>query len=255
MKLIILGSGTCLPSTSRHPAGYLLDTGEELLLIDCSDGTLNQIAHAGYDPMQITTILISHGHLDHFAGLFALLMSYMVAGRTNPLSILCPPDLHAKLLTLLATLDTCGTSMETSWLGTHYQRIIDPLEPGNSEQPFGKLTVMQLVHADLIAYGYRIEVKDKAIVYSGDTEYCPALISLCKKADAAILDCSFPNGTEANGHLTPGLAGMAATEAKAKHLILSHIYPETDRHDLNAETQTSFIGKITVARDLLSITV
>ncbi len=47
-----------------------------------------------------------------------------------------------------------------------------------------------------------------------------------------LLECSCPEGHKVAGHLTPSLAGRIARESGCKSLVLTHIYPECDRHDL-----------------------
>ena len=43
MRLVVLGSGTCVPSLERNAPGYLLEAGSKKLLIDCGSGTLLQL--------------------------------------------------------------------------------------------------------------------------------------------------------------------------------------------------------------------
>lgn len=56
---------------------YLIDCGSELALIDAgcgldTDAILREIRYSGFEPEQITSILMTHGHGDHAGGLKAL---------------------------------------------------------------------------------------------------------------------------------------------------------------------------------------
>ncbi len=58
---------------------YLVRRGEDRILIDCGSGTeashknlLDGLEQAGLQPSQLTHILITHAHIDHFGGLSAL---------------------------------------------------------------------------------------------------------------------------------------------------------------------------------------
>ena len=51
------------------------------------------------------------------------------------------------------------------------------------------------------------------------------------------------------GHLSPTLAGKLAAQAGVKKLILTHIYPDTDKLPLRDICATIFDGEIVVAKD------
>jgi ribonuclease BN (tRNA processing enzyme) len=56
MKLIILGSGTCVPSLKRSAPAYYLEAGGRQILIDCGCGTLLQLEKA---LIQTTSLVLS----------------------------------------------------------------------------------------------------------------------------------------------------------------------------------------------------
>jgi ribonuclease BN (tRNA processing enzyme) len=106
---------------------------------------------------------------------------------------------------------------------------------------------------DLPCVGYRIEHRGKTIVYSGDSQYCDALIRLCMDADVAVLDCSFPANRPGPAHLHAGQCGQVAREAGVGRLVLSHFYPIADRYDVKAQAGEHYEGKIWRGKDLLTI--
>ncbi len=73
MRLIVLGSGTCVPSLSRNAPGYLLVTDDFQVLVDCGEGTMKQLLHAGFSFQDIDAVFLSHYHPDHVSGLLPLL--------------------------------------------------------------------------------------------------------------------------------------------------------------------------------------
>ncbi|MBL8054565.1 MAG: hypothetical protein JNK03_14420, partial [Nitrospira sp.] len=127
-----------------------------------------------------------------------------------------------------------------------------------SAKPFSigstRITPKLMDHVpDLTAVGYRIEYRGKSVVYSGDTQYCDAVISLCKDADLAVLDCSFPANRPGAAHLHAGQCGQVAKEAGVGQLVLSHFYPIADRYDVKAQAGEEYHGKIWKGKDLLTI--
>ena len=100
--------------------------------------------------------------------------------------------------------------------------------------------------------GLRIEAlnRNRVLVYSCDTEPCPAVISLAHEADYLIHEST----GAFHGHSTAYQAGEIARQSGARSLYLIH-YP-TDGFDTNAlikEAQQAFDGPIQLAEDYLQI--
>jgi len=73
--------------------------------------------------------------------------------------------------------------------------------------------------------------------------------------DVLILDCSFPDEMKVKGHLTPRETGEIAQECNCKKLVLSHLYPVCNNHDIAKQAKTTFKGEVTIAYDLMAITI
>ena len=76
MKLIILGSGTCVPSIERASPSSLLEIGNKKILLDMGAGSLRQLAKV--DPIyyrKIDIVYFSHRHTDHTADLLPLIQA------------------------------------------------------------------------------------------------------------------------------------------------------------------------------------
>ncbi|MDA3866612.1 MAG: ribonuclease Z [Salinivirgaceae bacterium] len=100
-ELTILGSGSALPTTNRNTTAQVLNVLERFFLIDCGEATQLQLRKYGFAINRINHILISHLHGDHFFGLFGLISSMALLGRTNVLHIYSPPGLEGILNTVL----------------------------------------------------------------------------------------------------------------------------------------------------------
>ncbi len=104
--------------------------------------------------------------------------------------------------------------------------------------------------------GYRVENRrGKSLVYAGDTGFCREIIDLAAGADLLILEASFPDGEEGEGHLTPSLAGRIAGLAKVKKLLLIHFYPEVLGTDIAGDCRKAYEGELILGRDLLHVSV
>jgi ribonuclease Z len=92
-ELTILGSSSATPIFNRNPTSQALNINERLYLIDCGEGTQQQMLRFDIKASRIDHIFISHLHGDHYLGLVGLLSSLHLNGRIKPLKIYGPPHL------------------------------------------------------------------------------------------------------------------------------------------------------------------
>ncbi len=96
----IIGSGSATPRADRRFPAQILTIGEELILIDCGEGTQHALMAAGIKTSKIQHIFISHLHADHCMGLFGLISTMNLHDRKKPLSVHGPSGLADIILTL-----------------------------------------------------------------------------------------------------------------------------------------------------------
>ena len=92
-EVTILGSSSATPIYNRNPTAQALNINERLYLIDCGEGTQQQLLKFDVKASRIDHIFISHLHGDHYLGLVGLLSSLHLNGRTKPLKLFGPPPL------------------------------------------------------------------------------------------------------------------------------------------------------------------
>lgn len=92
-EVTILGSSSATPVYNRNPTAQLLNCNEKFYLIDCGEGTQQQLIKFGLKASKIDFILISHLHGDHYFGLIGLLSSMHLNGRIKPVHIFAPAAL------------------------------------------------------------------------------------------------------------------------------------------------------------------
>ncbi|MBL8733514.1 MAG: ribonuclease Z [Planctomycetes bacterium] len=248
MQCTVLGSGTAIPVDGRFPAGYLLTAGTTRLLVDCGPGTLRRLAQTGVGVEAIDAVLLTHYHPDHCAELTALLFalrSPRYAGR-RPLRLIGAPGLQR----LVAKLTEVWP-----WLSPRdYELRIEEIPPG----PFhvGDLTAVALpIRHTAQSLGYRFAKGGRSVAFSGDADTCDELVELARGVDLFVCEASTPDGQKLEGHLTPALAAQHAARADARHLLLTHFYPECEGHDLAAAARQHFVHRVTLATDLLQVEV
>jgi ribonuclease BN (tRNA processing enzyme) len=91
-------------------------------------------------------------------------------------------------------------------------------------------------------------------MYSGDSDECLPLVELAREADLAVIECALPTEKKLRGHLTPDAVGRIAAQAQPCRLLLTHMYPACDGHDLlSGVREAGFHGRAELATDGLSI--
>jgi ribonuclease Z len=93
-SLTVLGSSSASPTEDRFPTAHVLNVHERFFLIDCGEGTQMQLKRFGnIKYSKLNDIFISHLHGDHIFGLFGLISSLDLMGRTDDLNIYAHNDL------------------------------------------------------------------------------------------------------------------------------------------------------------------
>jgi ribonuclease BN (tRNA processing enzyme) len=64
-----------------------------------------------------------------------------------------------------------------------------------------------------------------------------------------LVECSFPDESPVQGHMTPAAVARMASESGVRQIVLTHIYPAADALDLPAEVGRGYNGEVVVAQD------
>ena len=105
-ELKILGSASATPYLDRHHTAQILTVDNQAYLIDCGEGTQHRLMEYKIRHQRIGSIFISHLHGDHFFGLFGLLSTMHLHGRTEPLQLFGPAGLDEVLTTQFRVSNT-----------------------------------------------------------------------------------------------------------------------------------------------------
>lgn len=106
LSVTILGNNSAIPAHGRNPTSQVLQTQDESYLIDCGEGTQQQLAKYKIKKGRISHIFISHLHGDHYFGLIGLLTSMGLLGMTADLHIHAPALLEEIIQLQLKAADT-----------------------------------------------------------------------------------------------------------------------------------------------------
>lgn len=111
LKLTFLGTSAGVPTKARNVTALAIEClnphsrqkSQPWLLIDCGEGTQQQLLHTKLSLHQLAAICITHVHGDHCYGLPGLLASAAMSGRSAALTIIAPSNIATLLEAITQT--------------------------------------------------------------------------------------------------------------------------------------------------------
>ena len=210
MKLTFLGTNGWFDSGTGNTPSALLETSQSYIIFDAGFG-LAKVDQYIKDDKKPIFLFLSHFHIDHICGLHAL----PKFNFKQPFTVLGSGDLKKVFKTFvnspyMAPLDYLN-----------YKVDLMQLKEGSYAKPL-EFSCKKLEHHDL-AFGYRLRVDGKIVVYCSDTAICKNDYLLAKDADLLIHECAFvPGETSTWGHSNPEEVADMAAKANVKKLVLTH---------------------------------
>ncbi|MBU0894100.1 MAG: ribonuclease Z [Nanoarchaeota archaeon] len=101
IKIIMLGTGSHIPSVKKNHTAVLLCYEGENILVDCGEGTQRQFRYAKLNPCKITRLLITHWHGDHVLGIPGILQTLALSDYRKTLFIYGPSGTKLLMRALL----------------------------------------------------------------------------------------------------------------------------------------------------------
>lgn len=166
MKVTVLGSSSALPTSQRYPSAHVLTAHGRMFLIDCGEGTQMQLRKCSIRFGRINDIFISHLHGDHVFGLYGLLSTFNLMGRTNPIRLHAPANYDLLLRSHLSDFD----------IHLNFEIVFVPLQGNDSaivyEDKHLTVAAFPLKHR-IQAYGFVFREKpaDRNIIKEKIEEY------------------------------------------------------------------------------------
>lgn len=241
VKVTMLGTGAALADPDRGHAAVLLSAGTRHYLLDIGHGATRQLVRANVNPAEVHHVFISHLHFDHMEdSAYFLIASWMANRRVKP-TIFGPPGTRDFIDHLL---ENGAFKLDIAARARYRQRAesMEMIRPAVVEFGPGLIYADEhiRVHADYVdhiepeilhCFGFRVEIQDRVIAYSGDTKPCDTMRRFAANCDLLIHECTFPEEALAfraktqigtNDHTSPLELGKLAAEAGVKQLVATH---------------------------------
>ena len=241
MRIQFLGSGDAFGSGGRLQTCFLLHAEGTRILVDCGTTALIAMRRFGVDPNDISAIVLTHLHGDHFGGIpFVILDGQVVSKRTTSLLIAGPPSTRERLSQAMEVLFPGSSTVQHG-----FPVEVVSLQPGRSER-IGSLTVTpHLVnHASgAPAFALRFGCAGKVIAYSGDTEWTEELADAGQGADLFIAESYFYN-KPIRYHLDYATLVAQLPKLNPKRVVLTHASTDMLNHVTEVRHEMAYDGMV-----------
>ncbi len=215
-----LGCGDNFGSGGRFQTCIFVQSKSAKFLIDCGASSLVAMKQFGVSLLDVDTILITHLHGDHFAGIpFFILDSQLISRRTAPLLIAGPPGLEDRIYRAMEVMFPGSSSVKQKFEITYFEI------PESTPATIGDLlvTAEKVIHGSgAPSYALRVECDGKTIAYTGDTEWTDSLIKIASGADLFIAEAYYFEKKMKN-HLNYRTLLDRRQELQCKRIILTHM--------------------------------
>lgn len=241
IRIYFLGTGAAMPVHRRLPC-IALKVDSKIYLFDPGEGCQARMFKYGLSPLKVRAVFVTHGHGDHFLGLFGLIQTMTLSNRRDPLVVALPKTLREQMATLSKLgLVRPGFKLE----------LLDVDEGFSHNDEIVTVKAFPVRHT-MESYGYHVQVGKKTICYTGDTAPCDSVVENCKNVDVLIHDSTFTSSYSEEaweqGHSTAYDAARIATMAGARLLVLFHLSARHSNEEMFFDAYRLFKNTI-VARD------
>ena len=283
MKLTLLGTGTPAPSLKRQSSGYLLEIGDDVIVLDHGPGATHRLLESGHCPSDVTHLFLTHLHYDHIADYPRLLLQHwdQGAGKKPELNVYGPQPIARITEQLFGEGGVYGLDLEAR-VSHQASKDIYASRGGNPPRKKPNPQITGITAGDTIegenwritvgaarhfqpyleCLAFRVECDEGTIVYSGDSGVLDSMIELATDCDVLIHMCHFASGTEPSEEFRLSCGGHmdvaeVAAQANAKTLVLTHIVPMLDEpgvmERLVSDMRGVYDGNIIVGQDLMNV--
>lgn len=240
MKVTVLGNYGPYPRAKGACSGYLVESEQTKILIDCGSGTLSRLQQIMENLGDLDIIILTHFHSDHISD--ALVLKYAIGfGRMNgkishPIPLYTPAT-PKEYLNKLQFKDAFERKIITDHLKWNYKDV--------------EILFRKMNHS-IECYGVMIKNYGKKFVYSADTKYCDPILQLSHEADLLLCESTVleRDKTATTSHLSPKEAGEIGQKCNVKKLLLTHFWPEYDLEEIIGEARNTFSGELALTEEM-----
>jgi ribonuclease Z len=283
LSITLLGTGTPAPSLERQSSGYLIEIGRDLIVWDHGPGAHHRLIESGHRTIDVTHAFFTHLHYDHCMDYGRLVLQRWDQGadRIPDLNVYGPPPIARMTQQLFGDDGVYGPDIRAR---REHRSSLDVFEARGGKPPRSrpnprvteihagsvidgngwKITVGHAQHVQpyLECLAFRIDTKEGAICYSGDSGPHDSIVELARGCDVLIHMNHHFSGTEPTPAYRAAVGShkdnaLTAKRAGVKTLVLVHLLAQIDhpgiREQIVHEIQEVFDGTVIWGEDLMKL--
>jgi ribonuclease BN (tRNA processing enzyme) len=196
-------------------SGYLVQTADATLWVDCGNGTLvNLQRHVGIE--DIDAVVITHAHPDHCVDVYGLHVAARYGLERTGLPVFAAEGVEERMAPLVGS--DWGDAFDWSTV-----RDGDAIKVGSTGVRFSQTDHPLPTLAVEVASG------DKRLVYTSDTGPGWSAAVFGDRPDLLLSEATYVHDDiRAPIHLSARQAGEMACAVGARRLVLTHLWPTVD---------------------------
>jgi ribonuclease BN (tRNA processing enzyme) len=234
VELTVLGcSGSYGAPVGGACSGYLVRAGESLIWMDCGNGTFANLQQH-VNPSDLTAVVITHAHPDHCVDIYGLHVLYKYGLEQNCLPVYAPEGVERTLEALVGT-----------WTDTFDWKLV-----GDGDKASILDTTLRFSRTDHPVPTTAVDIAHdgKRLVYTADTGPEWSVEAFEPGADLVLSEATYQHDDiRAPIHLSARQAGECARAARARRLMLTHLWPTLDPVASVEEGSEAFGHAVTLA--------
>lgn len=241
--------GPAIRTGSSMPTSNLCCFNGRLIVVDCGLGVTRGLVDQGMALKDLSLVIVTHLHSDHYLELGALIHTAWVAGLKTPVDVWGPPGLEAYWHNFAEAM-RADIDIRIEDEGRPDVRALvnfHVIETGVFFEEDGlTVSAIRTQHPPLVdCFALSLKTDAHHVVFSGDTAPIREMAAFAQGADLliheAMLEAALPallarvgNGSHKlmehlrGSHTFAHDAARIASQAKVKALALSHLIPADD---------------------------
>lgn len=244
MQLDIIGSAGSYPAPDSTCSSYLVRSGGTSILLDAGNGSQSHL-YRFIEPGDLSAIVISHSHMDHFADLI---------GIYHYLKYACPPK---RPIPIFGTIDVLEKVKYLVGSGSIDRSIFNLNEIAAGSEIQVDHTLMRFYHANhpvptLIT---RLRDHNSSMCYGADGDLSEGLFDASEDSDLLLGESTWVERTDdlpTGLHLDALNLASLAQSSRVRQLVITHVAYPANKSKILEIVKKNYSGISHLAEDGLT---